>query len=172
MDDNFNSIVKAGQLIAELDPSILQTQVDVQQANLLRSQVDLEQRKISLENDKKKLERQKELFAKNLVTKEQLEAAELAVKLDEASVNSSNASLVQTQANLETAKLNLSYSKIYAPIDGVITEIHREPGELLLDQELVRWVVLHHQHGLAPLRQRNLLGQRRARHDYVPGDAW
>ncbi len=126
---DFNSIVKAGQLIAELDPSILQTQVDVQQANLLRSQVDLEQRKISLENDKKKLERQKELFAKNLVTKEQLEAAELAVKLDEASVNSSNASLVQTQANLETAKLNLSYSKIYAPIDGVITSRAADKGQ-------------------------------------------
>lgn len=126
---DFNSIVKAGMLIAELDPQLLQTQVAVQEANLLRSQVDLEQRKISLENDKKKLERQQELFKKNLVTKEQLETAELAVKLDEASVNSSNASLVQTKANLETAKLNLSYSKIYAPIDGVITNRAADKGQ-------------------------------------------
>ena len=126
---DFNSIVKAGMLIAELDPSLLQTQVDVQEANLLRAKVDLEQRNITYENDKKKLERQQELFAKNLVTKEQLETAQLSVKMDEASINSSKASMVQTEANLNTAKLNLSYSKIYAPIDGVITNRAADKGQ-------------------------------------------
>ncbi len=126
---DFNSIVKQGQLIAELDPQILQTQVDVQEANLQRSEVDLEQRNITWENDKAKLARQQELFNKNLVTKEQLEAAQLAVKMDEASINSSKASLVQTQANLNTAKLNLGYTKIYAPIDGVITNRAADVGQ-------------------------------------------
>ena len=126
---DFNSIVKSGQLIAELDPQILQTQVDVQEANLLRSKVDLEQRNITLENDKKKLERQQELFAKNLVTKEALENAQLAVKMDEASINSSKASLVQTEANLSTSKLNFGYTKIYAPIDGVITNRAADVGQ-------------------------------------------
>lgn len=126
---DFNSIVKSGQLIAELDPQILQTQVDVQEANLLRSKVDLEQRNITYENDKAKLARQQELFNKNLVTKEQLETAQLAVKMDEASINSSKASLVQTEANLNTAKLNLGYTKIYAPIDGVITNRAADVGQ-------------------------------------------
>lgn len=126
---DFNSIVKAGQVIAELDPSLLQTQVDVQEANLLRAKVDLEQRNITYENDKKKLERQQELFAKNLVTKEQLETAQLAVKMDEASINSSKASMVQTEANLNTAKLNLSYAVIKAPIDGVITNRAADKGQ-------------------------------------------
>lgn len=126
---DFNSIVKAGDLIAELDPSILQTQVDVQEANLLRSKVDVDQKNITLENDKKKLERQQELFKKNLVTKEQLEAAELAVKMDESSVNSSKASLVQTETNLKTANINLGYTKIYAPIDGVITSRAADVGQ-------------------------------------------
>ncbi len=94
---DYNSIVKAGQLLAELDPKLLETQVEVQRANLTRSQVDLNQRKISLENDQKKLERQRELFAKNLVTKEALEQAELQVKMDQASIDSSAASLIQTQ---------------------------------------------------------------------------
>ena len=126
---DFNDIVKKDQLIAELDPSILQTQVAVQQANLLRSQVDIDQKNITLENDKKKLERQQELFSKNLVTKEQLESAQLAVKMDEASINSSKASLVQTQANLDTANLNLGYTKIRAPIDGVITNRAADRGQ-------------------------------------------
>lgn len=125
---DYNSIVKAGQLLAELDPSLLETQVNVQKANLTRSEVDLNQRKISLENDMKKLERQRELFAKNLVTKEALENAELQVKMDQASIDSSAASLVQTKANLAQAELNVSYTKIYAPIDGVITVRNTDQG--------------------------------------------
>lgn len=125
---DYNSIVKAGQLLAELDPKLLETQVEVQRANLTRSQVDLNQRKISLENDQKKLERQRELFAKNLVTKEALEQAELQVKMDQASIDSSAASLIQTQANLSKAELDVSYTKIYAPIDGVITVRNTDQG--------------------------------------------
>lgn len=125
---DYNTVVKAGDLLAELDPSLLETQVNVQKANLRRSEVDLSQRKITLENDQKKLERQRELFTKNLVTKEALENAELQVKMDQASIDSSAAALVQTQANLSQAELNVSYTKIYAPIDGVITVRNTDQG--------------------------------------------
>lgn len=127
---DFNDIVKTGQLLAELDPSILQTQVDVQEANLLKSKVDLEQKNITLENDKTKLARAQALFAQNgLITKEALESSQLTVKMDEASINSSKASMVQTEANLNTAKLNLGYTKIYSPIDGVITNRLADKGQ-------------------------------------------
>jgi HlyD family secretion protein len=125
---DFNDIVKKGQLLAELDPSILETQVEMQEANLTRAKVDLDQRQVSLENNQKKYERQQELFAKNLVTREQLEAAELSVKMDRAAIASSKASMVQTEANLKQAKVNLSYTKVYAPIDGVITVRQADKG--------------------------------------------
>ena len=118
---DFNDLVKQGQLLAELDPSLLQTQVDMQTANLQRADVDINQRQITLENDLKKLERQRELFAKQLVTQEALDQSELQVKLDRANIDSSKASRVQTLASLEQAKKNVEYTKIYAPIDGVIT---------------------------------------------------
>ncbi|TAK18846.1 MAG: efflux RND transporter periplasmic adaptor subunit [Acidobacteria bacterium] len=118
---DFNDIVKQGDLLAELDPSLLQTQVDMQNANLQRADVDINQRQITLENDLKKLERQRELFAKQLVTQEALDQSELQVKLDRANIESSKASRVQTLASLEQAKKNVEYTKIYAPIDGVIT---------------------------------------------------
>src|SRR4051794_19576457 len=51
---DFNDIVKAGDLLAELDPDLLQTQVDMQNANLQRADVDINQRKITMENDQKK----------------------------------------------------------------------------------------------------------------------
>lgn len=118
---DFNDIVTKGQLLAELDPSLLQTQVDMQTANLQRADVDINQRQISMENDQKKLERARELYAKQLLTREALDQAELQVKLDQASLDSSKASRTQTVASLNQAKQNVDYTKIYAPTDGVIT---------------------------------------------------
>ncbi len=118
---DFNDLVQKGQLLAELDPTLLQTQVDMQKANLQRADVDINQRRISMENDAKKLERQRELFAKQLVTREALDQAELQVKLDQANIDSAAASRVQTLAQLSQAEQNVQYTKIYAPIDGVIT---------------------------------------------------
>lgn len=118
---DFNQIVHQGELLAELDPALLQTQVDMQQANLKRADVDINTRTITLENDQKKLERARELFAKNLVTREALDQAELQVKLDQANLDSSKASRVQTEASLQQAQKNVEYTKIYAPTDGVIT---------------------------------------------------
>jgi HlyD family secretion protein len=125
---DFNDLVKAGQLLAELDPTLLQTQVQMQEANLKRAEVDIAQRKITMENDQKKLERARELFAKNLITREALDAAELQVKIDQSSLDSSEASKTQTIANLEQAKTNVGYTKIYAPIDGVILVRNTDEG--------------------------------------------
>ena len=125
---DFNDIVHQGQLLAELDPELLQTQVDMQNANLQRADVDINQRMITMENDQKKLERQRELFAKQLVTREALEQAELQVKLDQANIDSSKASRTQTVASLNQAKQNVAYTKIYAPIDGVITVRNSDEG--------------------------------------------
>jgi HlyD family secretion protein len=125
---DYNDIVSAGQLLAELDPELLQTQVDMQNANLQRADVDITQKQISMENDQKKYDRSKELFDKQLITKEALEAAELQVKLDQASLDSSKASKTQTVASLNQAKQNVGYTKIYAPIDGVITVRNTDEG--------------------------------------------
>ena len=125
---DFNDLVTKGQLLAELDPELLQTQVDMQNANLQRADVDINQKQISMENDQKKLERAKELFAKQLVTRESLDQAELQVKLDQASLDSSKASKTQTVASLNQAKQNVAYTKIYAPIDGVITVRNSDEG--------------------------------------------
>jgi len=118
---DYNDLVTQGELLAELDPALLQTQVDMQNANLKRADVDINTRTITMENDQKKLERARELYAKNLITREALDQAELQVKLDQANLDSSKASRVQTEASLQQAQKNVEYTKIYAPISGVIT---------------------------------------------------
>src|SRR5215212_2744093 len=56
---DFNSIVKKGQVIARLDPTILDTQIEQQRANVARSQADLERLKVSLADAQQKFERAK-----------------------------------------------------------------------------------------------------------------
>ena len=77
---DFNQIVKKGQIIAELDPSLLQTQIESQRANLVRSQADLDRLKVSLEDAQTKLKRTESLAARKLVAPQELEAAQIAVK--------------------------------------------------------------------------------------------
>ncbi len=58
---DFNDIVKKGQVIARLDPSLLQTQIEQQKANVTRSEADLERLKVSLADARQKLERARAL---------------------------------------------------------------------------------------------------------------
>ena len=123
-------IVKKGELLAEIDPPLLQVQVDVQNANVERQRADIANQKVQLEDQKKQFERTKSLFEKGLQNQQQFEAAELAIKTREAQILSAEkAARPGADANLSSAKLNVSYTKIYAPADGVVIERRVDRGQ-------------------------------------------
>src|SRR3954471_3279926 len=72
---DFNSIVKKGQVIAKVDPSLFQAQVEQARANLLKSQADLERNRVALTDAQQKFSRAKELAAKGLVPQSDFDAA-------------------------------------------------------------------------------------------------
>lgn len=117
---DFNSIVKKDQVIARLDPLLLQAQVDQARANLVRSEAEVERLKVSLEDAQKRLERTRELASRNLVPKTELEAAEVAVKAAESQLRSALASKSQSEAAVNQAQVNLEHSIITSPIDGIV----------------------------------------------------
>jgi HlyD family secretion protein len=119
---DYNSIVKKGQVIAKLDPTLLDTQVKVQEANIDRSLTDIASSEVQLENDKVTLQRTQAQFDSKLVSQQALETAQLAVKTRQAGIDSSRKQIVQLQAQLETAKLNVQYCTIVSPIDGVVVQ--------------------------------------------------
>jgi HlyD family secretion protein len=126
---DFNQIVNKGQIIAELDPSLLQTQIESNRANLARSQADLDRLRVSLEDSKTKLKRTESLSARKLIAPQDLEAAQMAVKQADAQVKSSEASLVQSQAALSQAEVNLQHTVIEAPITGIVIERAVDVGQ-------------------------------------------
>ncbi len=119
---DYNSIVKAGQLLAEIDSSQLEVQVAIQQANIDRLKTDIASQEVQLEDQRRQFERTRQLHDRGLQTDAQFEAADLGIKNRESQNAASRKQLVQAEASLEAAKLNLSYAKIYAPIDGVIIQ--------------------------------------------------
>lgn len=112
---DFNSTVKEGQLLAQLDATFLQASVNEQKANVDRAdaQVSEAQRNFS---------RTSELAEKQLVSQADLDAATTTLE-------SAKASLAQAKAALDRAQVNLRYATIKAPISGVVISRDVDVGQ-------------------------------------------
>ncbi|HUA66283.1 MAG TPA: efflux RND transporter periplasmic adaptor subunit [Alphaproteobacteria bacterium] len=112
---DYNSQVKSGQLIAELDPSTYQAQLEQAEANLANAKANLE-----LQNAEAK--RESELYSNNLVSGSDYDTA--VATLDEA-----KATVKLDQAAVDMASVNLGYCKVYSPVDGVVIVNNIEVGQ-------------------------------------------
>ena len=105
---DFNSVVKAGQVIARIDTTFLYQSVKDAEASLDRS-------KAQYADSKRNCDRTTELYKKGL-------ESELNYSAALTSYESNQASMKQALAALDRAKINLAYATIYAPINGVVTD--------------------------------------------------
>ena len=128
---DFNSIVKQGQLIAEIDPTLLQVQVALQEANVARQEGEIANQEVQLEDAQKQLERTQMMFDKGLANQQQLDQAILTVKTRTTALDSARRQLQTVMANLDQAELNVSYTKVYAPIDGVVVNRLVDVGQFV-----------------------------------------
>ena len=112
---DFNSNVKNGQLLAELDKTPLQTQVQQAQASLDDSKSEVEYQKASFE-------RFKALLDKKLVEQADYDQVKY-------SYNKALANLKTAQAGYDKAIVNLNYASIYSPIVGVILNRAVDQGQ-------------------------------------------
>ncbi|HEX5107108.1 MAG TPA: efflux RND transporter periplasmic adaptor subunit [Vicinamibacterales bacterium] len=117
---DFNSVVKKGQVVAELEPSLFQTQVDQAQATVVRLQAEVARAQVDVQDTAVKLRRANELWGRQLIARTDLEAAEAAARQAQASEKSALAQVAQAQAALNQANVNLEHTTIRAPIDGVV----------------------------------------------------
>ncbi len=117
---DFNSQVRKGRIIAELDPSLFDTQVAQERATVARLKAEVERSRVQAEDAKVKLGRAQELSKQELIAKSDLDAAESTANAAAAAVKSAEAQLLQAQASLNQAQVNLSHTIIRAPIDGVV----------------------------------------------------
>ena len=117
---DFNSKVTKGQLLAEIDPRTFQATVDQNAANVASARADLANKQAAYEMSAKTLRRYKNLYAKSFIPKSELDQAEADYKADLAQVNAARAKITQTQAQYNQSMVNLNYTKITAPVSGMI----------------------------------------------------
>ncbi len=126
---DFNTRVKKGQLIAQIDPATFEAQVQQAKANLFSAQANLEKSDAGLVDAKRTYERNKELFSKNLVPRSDLDTAETNFETAKAQVSSAKAQIEQAKASLDYAQQNLEYTKIISPVDGVVISRNVDVGQ-------------------------------------------
>jgi len=112
---DFNSPVKKGQLLAELDPTPFLAQVEQRQADLTGAQVQVR-------NAEVQFQRSQRLLDQGLTPQADYDTAK-------ANFDAAVAQAAQSEAALRQAKTNLSYAKIYSPIDGVVVARQYDIGQ-------------------------------------------
>ena len=126
---DYNSQVKEGQILGELDLLPFQTRVKQNEANYSSSKASLEKAKVTLANLQRQYERALSLFEKDLISFEEKDSAEanyLGAKTD---LQSAEARLAQAASQLEQSKLDLSYAIIRSPIDGIVISRNMNVGQ-------------------------------------------
>jgi HlyD family secretion protein len=140
---DFNSHVKKGQLIAQIEPSlfqgaVLQARADLEnaKANLAVAKANLEKAKSAAVQTKADYERTAGLVKEGVMSRQQFdlakanaESGDAQVSAGEAGVTQAAAQVQQRQAALSVAETNLSHTNIYSPIDGTVTNRAIDVGQ-------------------------------------------
>ncbi|HEX5007608.1 MAG TPA: efflux RND transporter periplasmic adaptor subunit [Hyphomonadaceae bacterium] len=148
---DFNSSVKKGQVLAQIDPETFQTQVNSAYAALLQSQASVANADSSILRAEANLvkanqdyERQKKLFAEGAISQsaweqadQQFTIAKISLETERASLKSAKAGLARSEASLEEARVRLARTKIISPIDGVVLNRKVEVGQTVQSSQTV-----------------------------------
>lgn len=126
---DFNSGVKKGQMIAQIDPALFQAQVEQARANLVTAKANLAKSVVAVVDTKRTLERNGELFSKNLIARSDLDTAQTNYDSAVAQVNANKAQVEQAVAALSTAETNLAYTRILSPVDGIVVSRNVDVGQ-------------------------------------------
>lgn len=126
---DYNSQVEKGQQLAQIDTSLFEAQLQQSKANINNAKAALSKNLAILDYDTKTYHRYKNLYDRNLVSKNDLDSAESAYKSDLAQVAAAKASIMQAEANYATASANMGYTKIISPVKGIVISKEVEVGQ-------------------------------------------
>lgn len=112
---DFNSPVKKGQVIAQIDPSMFEAQVAQARANAAKAEA-------GVRDTGRTRDRFRQLLARNLVAQSELDTAET-------NYESAAAQLEQATAALRLAETNLRYTRILSPVNGIVISRNVDVGQ-------------------------------------------
>lgn len=121
--------IKKGELIAQIDSTTQKNDVESTKAKLTSLQAQLDAAKISRKIAEKQFTRMQRLRKRDAASEEDLENANDAFESAKAKVTELEASIAETKLALNTAQTNLGYTKITAPLDGIVVSVPVKTGQ-------------------------------------------
>lgn len=129
---DFNSVVKKGDVLAEIDPVQYGAQVSQVSSQVLSQKAQLEREKANAGAMKIALERTQRLFQQGLASKGELDTAQGQYEVARAQAAAAEAQIGAIQAQLEQSRTNVGWTKIYSPVDGVVVSRAVDPGQTVV----------------------------------------
>lgn len=126
---DYNSRIKKGQLIAQIDPTPFENELKHSEAELLNAKATLFKAEVTLKDAERTLKRKQELFKRDLIARSELDDAETAYNTARAQYEIALAQVKKAEAGLRQAKTNLGYTRIVSPVDGVVIAKNVEVGQ-------------------------------------------
>jgi HlyD family secretion protein len=133
---DFNTEVKSGQLLAEIDPRIYDAAVARDEAALKTRRAEVDRVKAELQRAVNDEQRSLALKQENpeFISQAELDQFRFARQALEAQLQVAEAGVSQAEANLQNSQANVGYTKITAPVDGVVIDRLIDPGQTLAAQ--------------------------------------
>ena len=126
---DYNSVVKKGQVIAELDKSNLVSQLNSAKAALAEAQAQLRSAESDVAYQRNNYQRYKTLYQKGLISANDYESARLSYQTAAATVSQRKDAVLSAREEVNRAQTNLGYATITSPIDGVVISKSVEEGQ-------------------------------------------
>jgi HlyD family secretion protein len=131
---DFNARVKAGQLLAQIDPRIYKAALAHENATLAHARADLTRVTALLEQAKRTEQRALMLKPNNAIAETDFDQSVTDRKAAEAQIDLAKATIEECEANLATAKTNLDFTDIQSPVDGIVIDRKVDPGQTVASQ--------------------------------------
>jgi HlyD family secretion protein len=126
---DFNSMVKKGQAIAQIDPAIFNAQVQQSRGNYLNARANVSKAKADVVDTRRTLERNTQLLKDGVISQADFDTAETKYQQALDSVRAAEGSVAQTLGAYRQAQTNLRYSTIKSPVDGIVVSRNVDVGQ-------------------------------------------
>jgi HlyD family secretion protein len=126
---DYNSEVKKGEVLARIDPSTYEAQIEQGNAQIANAQASLRQAQATLANAELDYTRKADLGQQKLVAQSDVDLARASRDQARAQVNAAQAQIRQQTASTQTTRVNLDRTVIRSPVDGVVLTRTIEPGQ-------------------------------------------
>lgn len=126
---DFNTIVRKGQVIARLDPSLIDADIQSARSAVAKASADVEGAKVAFGDAEVKLQQAAALHARQLIPDADLDAAKVARDTANTAIEATRAQQAQAKAALDQALVNRQHTVITAPIDGIVLARNVDVGQ-------------------------------------------